>query len=376
LPEETRRARGLVDTPREIQQQPETWLRTFERLESARSSIASGCAEFGLPPASRISQVILAGAGSSDYIGRALEGLLQQQWGCTVRSVPSTELLTSLDDFILPGGLCLLISFSRSGDSSEGVALLRLAQQRYPEQVRHIVIILDDAVNDRGLAMTSSLTNMLIAGQYLAYFDQSSAYKTIVEGLSSMAKALLPDAANLAALLAKKGLSRVCFLGSDALQAAAQESALKVLELNAGKITTLAESFLGLRHGPMSFLNQQTLVCAFLSGEEPRLLYELDVLKEIRDKRLTDHLLIVAARSSARIRSLTEHVIDLQAPPELADKVRPPVDVIVGQVLALFLAIENGVRPDTPSTGAISRVVSHVKIHSPATTGGGGHGSL
>ena len=96
------------------------------------------------------------------------------------------------------------------------------------------------------------------------------------------------------------------------------------------------------------------------------------MLEEIRDKGLTDHLLIVAARSSARIRSLTEHVIDLQAPPDLPDKVRPPVDVIVGQLVALFLAIENGVRPDTPSTGAISRVVSHVKIYAPAATGRGG----
>jgi hypothetical protein len=41
------------------------------------------------------------------------------------------------------------------------------------------------------------------------------------------------------------------------------------------------------------------------------------------------------------------------------------VDVIVGQLLALFLSIRNGIHPDTPSTGAISRVVSHVKIYSP-----------
>jgi hypothetical protein len=48
--------------------------------------------------------------------------------------------------------------------------------------------------------------------------------------------------------------------------------------------------------------------------------------------------------------------------------------VIVGQLLALFLSIENGVRPDTPSTGAISRVVSHVKIYTPAATSRNGQG--
>ncbi len=392
LPEETRKARGLSDTPREIHQQPETWLSTLAHLQAQRASIADSCRGFGIALATRqFSQVILAGAGSSDYIGRALAGLLQQEWECMVRSVPSTELLTSLGEYILPGEPCLMISFSRSGDSSEGIALLRLALRRYPEQIRHIVItcnsdgvmarapgvvpiVLDEAVNDRGLAMTSSFTNMLIAGQYLAYFQQPDACETLVQDLSSMAKRLLPPAAELSAQLAQRGFSRVCFLGSGAVQAAAEESALKVLELNAGKIATLAESFLGLRHGPMSFLNRQTLVCAFLSSEEPRQLYELDVLEEIRNKRLTDALVVVTPCASARIRGVAEHVIDLQAPDRFPDNVRPPVDVILGQLLALFLSIENGVTPDTPSDGAISRVVSHVKIYSAAVAGRNGQG--
>jgi tagatose-6-phosphate ketose/aldose isomerase len=387
LPEDARKARGLTDTPREIHQQPETWLNTFARLQSMRSSIASICGELGVSAAlQRFSQVILAGAGSSDYVGRALAGLLQQRWGCPVRSIPSTDLLTSLEEHILPEGLCLLISFSRSGESSEGIALLDLAKQLYPERIRHLVItcnaagamaqmpgvvpiVLDDAVNDRGLAMTSSFTNMLIAGQYLAYFNQEQTFATLVQALATMGKSLLPTAAELTAKLAKKGFRRVCFLGSGALQAAAQESALKVLELNAGKIATLAESFLGLRHGPMSFLNRKTLVCAYLSGDEPRDRYELDVLAEIRSKRLAGEVLVVAPRNSDRIRAAAGHVVDLQAPQGFPDSMRPAVDMIVGQLLALFLSIENGVRPDTPSTGAISRVVSHVKIYTAAATG-------
>jgi tagatose-6-phosphate ketose/aldose isomerase len=166
--------------------------------------------------------------------------------------------------------------------------------------------------------------------------------------------------------LAKKKFSRVCFLGSGALQAVAHESALKVMELNAGKIATLAESFLGLRHGPMSFLNQETLVTAFLSGNEDRVLYELDLLEEIRNKHLAGDILIVAPRVTSRIQQLTEHILPLHASVGFPDACRPPVDVIAGQLLALFFAIENGITPDTPSDGAISRVVSHVKIYSPA----------
>jgi len=181
-----------------------------------------------------------------------------------------------------------------------------------------------------------------------------------------MAARLLPEAAGTAALLAKKKFSRVCFLGAGALQAVAQECALKVLELNAGKVATIAESPLGLRHGPMSFLNKETLVVTYLSGDDYRLLYELDLLEEIRRKDLSGDILVVAPRITDRIRRLTSNVLVLDAPLDFPDTCRPALDVIAGQLLALFLAIENGITPDTPSEGAISRVVSHVKIYSPA----------
>jgi tagatose-6-phosphate ketose/aldose isomerase len=391
LAEDSRKEHGLTDTPREICQQPETWLRTLAQLESERASLIPGSAGFSIPPDRRVAQVILAGAGSSDYIGRALAGVMQQGWGCAVRAVPSTELLTGLDEHILPGGETLLISFSRSGDSSEGVALLELAQQRYPERVRHLVItcnaegamarmpgvpaiVLDDAVNDRGLAMTSSFTNMVIAGQYLAHIERASACGARVRELAAMAERLMPEAANLAANMAKQRFQRVCFLGGGAMQAAAHESALKVLELNAGKIATLAESFLGLRHGPMSFLNRETLVCAYVAADEATQPYELDLLEEIRAKNLAGQVVAVAPCGSARLRSVAHHVLDLDAPPRFPDSLRPPLDVIVGQLLALFLSIENGIRPDAPSDGAISRVVSHVRIHTPAAVGCDGKG--
>jgi tagatose-6-phosphate ketose/aldose isomerase len=381
LPEEEKRRRGLANTPREIQQQPETWRGTMRGLHAIHSSIASFLQQCGIAPGSgNVPDVILAGAGTSDYIGRALSSLLQQRWGTNVRSVPSTELLISLDRCILPGRPCLLISFSRSGDSSEGVALLELALARYPAQIRHLVvtcnasgamarmpgafpIVLDDVVNDRGLAMTSSFTNLIVAGQFLAYAFQPAVYAPLLNGLVTMGDRLLPKAANLTAHLAKDHYARVCFLGSGALQAAAQESSLKVLELNAGRIVTLAESFLGLRHGPMAFLNEETLVCAYVSGSEDVARYELDLLEEIRGKQLAKSLLLVAPRGGTRVRSLTEHVLELDTPPDFPDACRPPVDILVGQLLALFLSIENGILTDTPSGGAISRVVSGVRMY-------------
>lgn len=383
LSDQEKKARGLTDTPREIHQQPDTWMGTFQRLQSMQPLIMRALADCGISSRSGPRpDVILAGAGTSDYIGRCLHNLLQTHWGCNVRAIPSTDLLTSLWECILPGRQYVLISFSRSGDSSEGVAVLSLALEKFPQQIRHIVVtcnehgamarqpgvlpvVLDEAVNDRGLAMTSSFTNMLIVGQYLAFEAVSRSYEPILQTLTAVGRSLLPSAARLASILAKRAYRRVCFLGSGALHGVAQECALKVLELNAGRIATLAETFLGLRHGPMSFLDTDTLVCAFVSGAHARSRYEVDLLTEIQSKRLAKDVVVLSPAPAQEIRRLTRHVLELNLPANFPDDCRPPVDVIVGQLLALFLSVENGIRPDTPSTGAISRVVSHVKIYPP-----------
>jgi tagatose-6-phosphate ketose/aldose isomerase len=87
--------------------------------------------------------------------------------------------------------------------------------------------------------------------------------------------------------------SRDLALGTGALAGAAAESALKVLELTAGRIATFAESYLGVRHGPLSAVNGETLVVAYVSGDARRRGYELDLLAEIGAKRLARRIVRV-----------------------------------------------------------------------------------
>src|SRR5678809_1582677 len=182
-------ARGLVYTPREIFQQPETWRQSYQKVVLLARSLEEFLDRAGLSNDSKPLDVRLVGAGTSDYIGKSVSALLQQKWRCDVQSIPSTDLLTNIDEYVVPGRSYLWISFSRSGDSSEGVAVLETALQRYPE-IHHLVItcnkngqmarsfqnrpnlfsiVLDDTVNDRGLAMTSSFSNMVVVAQSLAY---------------------------------------------------------------------------------------------------------------------------------------------------------------------------------------------------------------
>ena len=68
--------------------------------------------------------VFLVGAGTSDYIGRSLVHVLRRLWKCEVIAVPSTSLLTHGEDWLIPGQRYVWISFSRSGDSPEGVSVI------------------------------------------------------------------------------------------------------------------------------------------------------------------------------------------------------------------------------------------------------------
>jgi len=374
---------GVVYTLPEILQQPQTWLRSYAKVFNLSTPIKSFLTNAGIGAVDKSpANVLLIGAGTSDYIGKSVSSLLQKEWNCDVQAVPSTDLLTNMEEHIVPGRDYLWISFSRSGDSSEGVAVLETALAVHP-RIKHLIvtcndagrmarafkdenvlsIVLDDAVNDRGLAMTSSFSNMVIVAQALAHIRTLPHYALIVERLADAATQILPSTAGICEQLVQAGFTKTCFLGTGALKGAAIESGLKVLELTGGRVVSFAESFLGLRHGPLSAIDDDTLVVGFLSSDARRRQFELDLLREIVDKRLTSKYLAVYPRTPED-RFPPEHSLFLGLQHDLADFYLPPLAVVVGQLLGFFASLKVGLRPDEPSPrGAISRVVEHVTIH-------------
>src|SRR5271167_1137667 len=192
LPESEKKTRGLVHTPAEIAQQPDTWQSTFDLFKEKRPRIRDFLESAGLAVDPRVRPaVFLVGAGTSDYIGQALACLFRKVWRCDVVAVPSTDLLTHMDELCAPERKYLWISFSRSGDSPEGVAVLEKACKSHPD-IHHLVIscnakgrmiranagnpqvlsiCLEDAVNDRGLGMTGPFSNLGVLGRGGAHGD-------------------------------------------------------------------------------------------------------------------------------------------------------------------------------------------------------------
>jgi tagatose-6-phosphate ketose/aldose isomerase len=375
LPMDEKRERGLVHTPAEIAQQPTTWRNTYRLFQNSRSELQS----FLRQARDERWTIYMVGAGTSDYIGHSLANLLRRRWNCEVFAVASTDLLTNREDLVLTDRNYLWISFSRSGDSPEGVAVLEQALVAYPK-VKHLVVscnkdgrmvklaqeghqcfamVLDDAVNDRSLAMTSSFTNMVIFGQALAHLWEGDQFSGILESMIEAAEYLLLEGADLANALAQLACSRACFVGAGGLGATSRESALKLLELTSGRIETMYETTLGLRHGPMSSLNPDTLFIAYLSNEERRRKYDSDLLREVCGKDVVRKIIAIGRKDA-----VCDHFLHCSAFDRIDDAYRPPVDVIFGQMLGLFSSIELGMQPDSPSpTGVISRVVEAFSIY-------------
>ncbi|MCI4568365.1 SIS domain-containing protein [Lysobacter sp. CFH 32150] len=375
-PSAEQEALGYVHTLREIVQQPATWVDTAAQVSKAIESHQLASA---FDPALR--GIVLTGSGSSHYIGESLALGLQAALHTPVQAVPAGTLLTHWHSAI-PND-ALLVSFARSGDSPEsaGVVDALLAQApdcrhlfitcnanghlatHYRNEPRVTVLLLDERTNDRSLVMTSSFTNLMLAGRGLAARSAPHAYRQRAGLAADLATRVLAEYTDPLAVIARRDFHNIAFLGSGVRFGAARESALKMLEMSGGQVQTLAETFLGLRHGPMSALDARSLVVAFVSADPAVRAYECDLLRELARKGLGTHKVLVGADLPADMINDVDVVVDLPGLAALGDEDAPLIDAVVGQLLAFFRCLQLGFKPDAPSQGVLTRVVQGFALH-------------
>jgi tagatose-6-phosphate ketose/aldose isomerase len=372
---------GYAHTAREIAQQPDTWLETARAAVAVRATLRELLRAADVRPGGA-GLVVLTGSGSSLYVAECAAMALQQTMPTLVRAVSSGQMLTHLDG-CLPldrPGLC--VSLARSGDSPESAAVVdqvlasrptvqhliiscngagRLAT-RYAGRASVVRLILDDRTNDRSLVMTSSFTNMVIAALVLASLDDPASYLAQVDQIASVARSLL-DRSTLLAAAANGSFKSAVFLGSGSRLGAAREAALKMLEMTAGRVAASADTFLGLRHGPMSGVHEDTLVVCFLASDPITRSYELDLIRELNRKGLGARL-IVGDDVPVDIVRPEDVVLDCRGLARAGDDLATVTDAIAGQLLALFRCLAMGLRPDAPSTAnVINRVVEDFALY-------------
>lgn len=343
----------------EIVQQPLLWPVTIEMVQSASRQMK-------LDRKLKGARVLLTGAGTSAYAASAVAAAWPQ-----AIAVPTTDLLVDAERHLT--GIDAVISLARSGNSPESAAVVeRIRSLRPGIQQFAIVcdedgalssssldglIVLDPRTNDRSLVMTSAFSNLVLAGLALA---QPEAAAAAVHQLSALASSLLPDIDHACQLSAARIRDRIVVLSSSPLLGWQQEAALKTLEMTAGRFPLMSETYLGLRHGPMSFVTPDTLVLCLLSSQTTRRHYELDLIRELRAKKI-GYLVGIAGPEHAQ--GLFDQLIPAVAP-NTDDALRTPFEILGPQLLGYHLSLRIGLNPDNPSPdGVINRVVSGVRIY-------------
>ncbi len=347
-----------MHTHAEILQQPKLWSDTLDRVRVA-------AAKSNLPTGSDGRGVLLTGAGTSAYCAAAVAAA----WPHAI-AVPSTDLLVDPERSL--SSIDVVISLARSGNSPESAAVVRQIRQ-LRSGIRHLaitcneqsdlttsglddLILLDPRTNDRSLVMTSSFSNLVLAGLCLA---QPAPVAATVPIASARAATLLPAIERVCGAAAALVRDRIVILSSSPLQGWAREAGLKTVEMTAGKFPVLTETYLGLRHGPMSFVREDTLVLCLLSSDPHYRLYEADLLRELRSKKLGYLLGIAPADQGDLFDAVVPAVL-----PDARDEFRTPYEIATAQLLGYHLSLRAGLNPDNPSPdGVIHRVVEGVTIY-------------
>ncbi len=381
-PEEHLKSLGAHITVKEINQQPALWATTLNIYETQKDEIEAFLTRCEQMSADDECTVVFTGAGTSAYVGDTITPYLTRfgRKGFIFKSVATTDIVASPEEYLRSDHPTILVSFARSGNSPESLAAVeralavcdnilllnitcapegRLAVE-YQDDERALTLLIPDA-NDQGFAMTGSYSSMELLATLI--FDSNSLEKKRkwVAAACAMGKEVLEREDEIHELTYLE-YDRVTYLGSSGFAGLAQEAQLKVLELAAGKVATSHDSSMGYRHGPKSFINSKTLVFVFVSNDPYTREYDIDILKEIAGDKIACETIAIQQAQEHHYEGVSFTFSDHFPLLPAAYLVLPYV--MFAQMFALMTSVKVGNTPDTPSaSGTVNRVVKGVTIH-------------
>lgn len=290
-------------------------------------------------------QVMCVGCGSTYYLARSAASLLQSRTGVITRAFPASELLLDPRATYVDGK-SILVAISRSGATSETA---RVVSDFKARQLGKVVVLTNYADSpiaaqgdiilamangqERSVAQTRSFTSMHVAAAAMADLlgpdPIGDGYK---DALIACGNRLIHDqSAPAKKLAADEQIGQVYFLGSGPRYGLASEASLKLKEMS--QTVSEAFHFFEFRHGPISMVDERTLVIGMVS--ENGYAYEMEVLKEVRGL-------------GGRTLAIGEKGTDIELSSGIAEYARNILYLPVLQLFAYYRAVANGKNPDKP----------------------------
>ena len=372
-----------LNTAKEIIQQPDTWRESVKNLIKNKIEIKSFIDSFLSKKEFRI---ILTGAGTSAFAGEVCEPYLTSLLNKRVEAIATTDLVASPKSYFIKGMPTLLISFARSGNSPESVHAVNLASQLVDDlyqivitcnengklakntvnDEKSLLLLMPPQTNDLGFAMTSSFTTMVLNAMAVFNINNIENFSSDVDKLSNSVNDFIENNIEKVTSLSNEDFERIVYLGSSTSKGIARESALKVLELRAGKVNASYDTPLGFRHGPKSVVDDETVSVIYISNDEYTRKYDLDLAKEMLAHKKNDKVVIVGDNIEEDILNKADYVFNVEnINYNVENKVLLPLQqIIFGQMLSFLKSVNLGITPDNPCpTGEVNRVVQGVILH-------------
>lgn len=369
-------------TIHEIYQQPATWRKTCAQLAACKDELQKFLDQV---VKAEDFDIVLTGAGTSEFVGNSLYHALNKKYNFKVKSYASTDIVPNPEDTLSRTKPTLLVNFGRSGNSPESVGSVEAAEV-VCENLYHLFVTcncegalskladtrnncfalnLTPETHDKSFAMTSSYSNMYLATYLALNLDRLDEVTAAVEKICVAGENFLDNQyGEVAKIVSEFDFDRIVYLGNIALKGVAQESALKMLELTAGKVATMYDSQLGFRHGPKSIINDTTLTVAYLSDDAYRRQYELDLIKEMAGQRKGNKIAVVYNKACEGIEELADYAIQINVGCDMENIMLGLDFIMFAQTLAVMKSLSMGITPDNPCpTGEVNRVVKGVILY-------------
>jgi glucosamine--fructose-6-phosphate aminotransferase (isomerizing) len=335
-------------TWQEIISQSQTWQQTLDAFFDIKSSLDSFLSR------AVFDRILVVGCGSTHYLAQSATAMIAQLTGISTHAVPSSELWL-FPNVVAPAGT-MLITISRSGTTTETLWALERFQETmrgpiltitcYPDSPlakgADFVLASPDA-QEQSVAQTRSFTSMLLLTQCLA---ASLAHDTgrleQINRLPGALEAMIKRCGDLPQQLgADLDIERIYFLGGGPLYGLANEAMLKTKEMS----LSYSEAYhpLEFRHGPMSMVNEHTLVVELFSDTAQG--QELHVLKDMHQLGARTLALVEDARVFTDWQP--DQIVQLLS--GLDEWGRGPLYLPVLQRMAFHRAVAKGLDPDRPT---------------------------
>ena len=380
--QEKMQEKSAVFTLTEIYQQPATWEKTCRQIAEHKDEIQKfidqviTCDDF---------DVILTGAGTSEFVGNALFPHLAGLLNHKVKSYGTTDIVATPEAYLSRTKPTLLISFGRSGNSPESVGAIDAAEA-VCDNIYHLFVTcnkngalskraattencyainLTDETHDQSFAMTSSYSNMYLATYLCFHLNELDKVLEEVGKIGAAGQNFLDNKYGIAQQIVDDyDFKRIVYLGSNTLKGTSQESALKMLELTAGRVVTMYDTPMGFRHGPKSIVDDTTLTVVYLSDDPYTRQYEVDLVKEMSGQRKGNKIVAVMRRQDDEVAALVDYTVSYDLDDAYENVLLGLDYILFAQTLAVLKSLSLDITPDNPCpTGEVNRVVKGVTLY-------------